>query len=104
MAVSELILRSPDITGNETLTIVLSSGAIMEPMQVMSRMILIYDRVSSFMQFVFFLQLIEPDFLTFLDFNSNMDEANLGVKFKTNSHSREPKAEVAQTGKAQAWK
>ena len=32
-----------------------------------------------------------------------MDEGILGVKFKTNSYSREPKAEVAQTGKAQAW-
>ena len=32
-----------------------------------------------------------------------MDKATLGVKFKTNSYSREPKAEVAQTGKAQAW-
>ena len=35
----------------DTLTMVLSSGAIMEPMQVMSRMILMYDLVSSFMQF-----------------------------------------------------
>ncbi len=51
MAVSELILRSPVITGNETLTMVLSSGAIMEPKQVMSRMIFMYDLVSSFMEF-----------------------------------------------------
>ena len=49
MADSELILRSPVITGNVTLTMVLSSGAIMEPMQVMSRMILMYDLDSSFM-------------------------------------------------------
>jgi hypothetical protein len=32
-----------------------------------------------------------------------MDDAILYVKFKTNSYSREPKAEVAQPGKAQAW-
>jgi hypothetical protein len=47
----ELMCRSPVITGNETLTMVLSSGAIMEPIQVMSRIILMYDLVSSFMQF-----------------------------------------------------